>query len=74
MRPSRTLVMCGAALFAAAGLSIGQEQGPAREPSTTVARPKKADADKAKFTLFRRDNNKKILENTSSKVTKVITL
>jgi Ca-activated chloride channel family protein len=46
MRPSRTVVMCGAALLAAAGFSIGQEQGPARDPSTTVARPKKADADK----------------------------
>ena len=46
MRPSRTLIMCGAALLAAAGLSIGQEQGPVRDPSTTVAKPKKADADK----------------------------
>src|SRR5271157_336562 len=45
MRPSRILIMCGAALLAA-GLSIGQEQGPSREPSTTVAKPKKADADK----------------------------
>ena len=44
MRPSRTLMMCGAALLAAAGLSIGQEQGPARDPSTTVAKPKNADA------------------------------
>ena len=46
MRPSRTLIICGAALFAAAGLSTAQEQGPARDPSTTVAKPKKADADK----------------------------
>jgi len=27
-------------------LSTAQEQGPARDPSTTVAKPKKADADK----------------------------
>ena len=48
MRPPGTLMMCGAALLvAAAGLSIGQEQGPARDPSTTVAKPKKADADKS---------------------------
>jgi len=41
MRPPRTLMMCGAALLvAAAGLSIGQEQGPMREPSTTVAKPR----------------------------------
>jgi Ca-activated chloride channel homolog len=46
MRPSRTVVMCGAALLAAAGLLTGQEQGPVRDPSTTVAKPKKADADK----------------------------
>jgi VWFA-related protein len=37
-------MMCAAALLAT-GLSIGQEQGPARDPSTTVAKPKKADAD-----------------------------
>jgi len=43
MRPTRTLMICGAALLAAAGLSIGQEQGPTREPSTTVAKPKNAD-------------------------------
>jgi VWFA-related protein len=36
-------MMCGAALLAAAGLSIGQEQGPLRDPSTTVAKPKNAD-------------------------------
>ena len=46
MRLSRTVVMCGAALLAAAGLLTGQEQGPVRDPSTTVAKPKKADADK----------------------------
>ena len=46
MRPPRTLMMCGAALLVAAGLSIGQEQGPMREPSTTVAKPKNADAGK----------------------------
>jgi VWFA-related protein len=37
-------MMCGAALLAAAGLSISQEQGPNRDPSTTVAKPKNADA------------------------------
>ena len=46
MRPSRTVVMCGAALLAAVALLTGQEQGPVRDPSTTVAKPKKADADK----------------------------
>ena len=44
MRPLRTLMMCGAALLAVAGLSIGQEQGPIRDPSTTVAKPKNAEA------------------------------
>ena len=39
-------MICGAALLVAAGFSIGQEQGPARDSSTTVARPKKADTDK----------------------------
>jgi Ca-activated chloride channel family protein len=46
MRPSRIFLMCAVAQLAAAGLLIGQEQGPVRDPSTTVARPKKADADK----------------------------
>src|ERR1035437_6890957 len=46
MRPSTILVMCAAALLAPARLLMSQEQGPAREPSTTVARPKKADTDK----------------------------
>src|ERR1019366_3190098 len=47
MRPSGTLIMCGAALLAGSFFSICQEQGPSREPSTTVAKPKKADADKS---------------------------
>jgi Ca-activated chloride channel homolog len=44
MRPAIP-ILCGCALFALAGLVIGQDQGPVQEPGQTVAKPKKpADA------------------------------
>jgi Ca-activated chloride channel family protein len=44
MRTWKVLILCVAALAALAGLLIGQEQGPARDPNATVARPRKKDA------------------------------
>jgi VWFA-related protein len=41
MRPWKITVLCGAALLTAAGLLIGQEQGPKNSSGTTVARPRK---------------------------------
>ncbi len=47
MRPPKTYLMCAAALFTvAACLSIAQEQGPVRDSGSTVARPRKPDAEK----------------------------
>ena len=39
-------VFCAAALLVLAGLSIGQQQGPLKEPGSTVARPRKGDPEK----------------------------
>lgn len=44
MRSWKPVVLCGAGMAVLAGLVIAQEQGPNREPSTTVARPRKKDA------------------------------
>jgi VWFA-related protein len=44
MRTWKTLVLSAAALSVLVGLSIGQEQGPNRDPNATVARPRKKDA------------------------------
>jgi Ca-activated chloride channel homolog len=41
MRSWKICVLCGAALFVAGGLLVGQEQGPKRDNGTTVARPRK---------------------------------
>lgn len=41
MRPWNITSLCAVALIAAAGLLIGQEQGPNRDPGATVARPRK---------------------------------
>jgi Ca-activated chloride channel family protein len=47
MRPWKVYSLCAAALFVVAGLLIAQEQGPIRNPGTTVARPRKpADEEK----------------------------
>lgn len=35
------LALCGAALLAAAGLTVAQEQGPIKDPGQTVAKPRK---------------------------------
>lgn len=43
MRPWIPVVLCGVGFAALATLMIAQEQGPNREPSTTVARPRKKD-------------------------------
>lgn len=42
MRSVKILIPCVAALVAAAGLVIAQDQGPKRESGTTVAKPRKA--------------------------------
>jgi len=44
MRSWNPAVLCGVGIAMLAGLVIAQEQGPNREPSTTVARPRKPDA------------------------------
>src|ERR1035437_3121035 len=41
MRPWKNSALCAAALLALAGLIIAQEQGPLKDPTTTVARPRK---------------------------------
>jgi VWFA-related protein len=41
MRPWKVYTLCGAALFVAGSLLIAQEQGPIRNPGTTVAKPRK---------------------------------
>jgi VWFA-related protein len=47
MRSWKIYSVCGAALFVVGGLLIAQEQGPIRNPGTTVARPRKpADEEK----------------------------
>jgi VWFA-related protein len=47
MRPWKLYTLCAAALLVLAGLLIAQEQGPIRNPGTTVARPRKpADEEK----------------------------
>src|SRR5215472_9555863 len=49
MRPWKVYSLCATALFVVAGLLIAQEQGPIRNPGTTVARPRKpADEDEKK--------------------------
>jgi len=45
MRPWKISVLCISALFALAGVVLAQEQGPIRDPGSTVARPRKPDAD-----------------------------
>jgi len=45
MRRWTLFVLCGTALLTLAGLVVGQEQGPNREPGATVARPRKPDTD-----------------------------
>jgi len=40
----KPVVLCGVGVAVLAGLVIAQEQGPNRDPSTTVARPRKKDA------------------------------
>jgi Ca-activated chloride channel family protein len=40
MRPWTVIVLCATALLTLAGLLIGQEQGPNRDPGATVARPR----------------------------------
>jgi VWFA-related protein len=44
----KVYAVCGAALFVLAGLSLGQEQGPARESGSTVAKPRKPGDDAKK--------------------------
>jgi Ca-activated chloride channel family protein len=47
MRPPKVSFLCAAALIAAAaGLLIAQEQGPVRDTGSTVAKPRKPDAEK----------------------------
>src|SRR5437660_6013083 len=47
MGPSKLLAVLTAALVLSATLTIGQEQGPLKDPGATVSRPRKpADADK----------------------------
>jgi Ca-activated chloride channel family protein len=46
MRSWILTVLCGTALLTLAGLVVGQEQGPNREPGATVARPRKQDSGK----------------------------
>ena len=41
MRPWKAYILCATALLTLAGLVIGQEQGPNRDPGATVARPRK---------------------------------
>jgi len=43
----KVLILFGAALFLVAGLSVGQEQGPNRDPGATVTRPRKKDGGNA---------------------------
>jgi Ca-activated chloride channel family protein len=40
MRPWTLIVLCATALLTLAGLLVGQEQGPNRDPGATVARPR----------------------------------
>ena len=40
---SRPLLICAAAATALAGLILGQQQGPLKDPSVTVAKPRKTD-------------------------------
>jgi VWFA-related protein len=44
MHSWKIYVLCAVALIALAGVLIGQEQGPNRDPGATVARPRKKDA------------------------------
>jgi VWFA-related protein len=46
MRSWILTVLCGTAFLTLAGLVVGQEQGPNREPGATVARPRKQDSGK----------------------------
>ncbi len=46
MRSWKLCSLCAFALVAAAGLLIGQEQGPVRDTGSTVAKPRKPDAEK----------------------------
>jgi VWFA-related protein len=48
MRPWKIYSLCAAALFVVAGLLIAQEQGPIRNPGTTVAKPRKPADDEKK--------------------------
>ena len=46
MRKWSVPIFCAAALLVLAGLSVGQQQGPLKEPGSTVARPRKGDPEK----------------------------
>jgi len=46
MRPWTICLFSAAALVVLTGLSIGQQQGPLKEPGSTVSRPRRPDADK----------------------------
>src|SRR5690349_9766196 len=46
MRPWKVYSLCGIALFSVAGYLIAQEQGPIRNPGTTVAKPRKPEEEK----------------------------
>src|SRR5437867_8233782 len=47
MRPWTICVFSAVALVVLTGLSIGQQQGPLKEPGSTVSRPRRPDADKS---------------------------
>lgn len=43
MRSRKVLLLCSAAFLTLAGLMVGQQQGPLKDPSVTVAKPRKTD-------------------------------
>lgn len=46
MRSRKILLLCSAAFLTLAGLMVGQQQGPLKDPSVTVAKPRKSDEKK----------------------------
>jgi Ca-activated chloride channel family protein len=46
MRSWKVLLLCSAAFLTLAGLMVGQQQGPLKDPSVTVAKPRKTDEKK----------------------------
>ena len=46
MRSRKVLLLCSAAFLTLAGLMVGQQQGPLKDPSVTVAKPRKTDEKK----------------------------